>query len=181
MSVVKASLSVSHGQADVERGFSLNKQIVLESRVSLKHKTVRAIRTVKDVIRRYDSVDKIPISTQMLRKFRSAHASYSKDLAVTETCSKEKERKADEKAKAVKEIEDAGKKKEEMNRKQLQAEKLIAEASERLTKAAVSQNSGEILAAQALLQSGCAKLNELRKEEADMRSERPGPSKRMKT
>ena len=36
MVVVKAALCISHGQADVERGFSFNKHIVDETRVNLK-------------------------------------------------------------------------------------------------------------------------------------------------
>jgi len=38
MSVVKAVLSVSHGQGDVERGFSLNKHIVVETQMLLKQR-----------------------------------------------------------------------------------------------------------------------------------------------
>ena len=41
--IVKAALSVSHGQADVERGFSLNKQMSLEH----KKKSIIGLRTVK--------------------------------------------------------------------------------------------------------------------------------------
>jgi len=43
--VVKAALCVSHGQADVERGFSLNKHIVIESRTLMKQRTIVALRT----------------------------------------------------------------------------------------------------------------------------------------
>jgi len=49
MFVVKAALCISHGQADVEKGFSLNKHIVDETRVNLKQHAISALRTVKDV------------------------------------------------------------------------------------------------------------------------------------
>lgn len=70
--VVKAALSVSHGQGDVERGFSLNKHIIIEPRVLLMQRTVVALRTVKDVVNRYESVDKIPVSRQLIRQYRAA-------------------------------------------------------------------------------------------------------------
>jgi len=56
------------------------------------------------------------------------------------------------------------KKKSEAVQKQKQAETLITEANDRLTRAATAQNMTEILAAQALLQSGSLQLKEARKE-----------------
>jgi hypothetical protein len=49
MLIVKPALSLSHGQADVERGFSLKKRIACDSRVSLNQKTITALRTVREV------------------------------------------------------------------------------------------------------------------------------------
>jgi hypothetical protein len=45
--VVKSALSLSHGQTDVKRGFSLNKMIVSEGRVCVKEKTIVSLRTVR--------------------------------------------------------------------------------------------------------------------------------------
>ena len=56
------------------------------------------------------------------------------------------------------------KKKSEALQKQKQAETLITEANDRLTRAATAQNMTGILAAQALLQSGSVQLTEARKE-----------------
>jgi D-serine dehydratase len=56
------------------------------------------------------------------------------------------------------------KKKSEAVQKQKQAETLITEANDRLARAATAQNMTEILAAQALLQSGSVQLKEARKE-----------------
>jgi hypothetical protein len=41
-------LTLSHGNANAERGFSINK-FALENRSSLKESTIIAVRTVKDV------------------------------------------------------------------------------------------------------------------------------------
>ena len=48
---------ISHGQADVERGFSVNKYVVNETRVTLKQHTISAIRTVNDVINKYKELE----------------------------------------------------------------------------------------------------------------------------
>ena len=84
MTVVKAALSVSHGQADVERGFSLNKHVVDETLVSLKEKTIVALDTVKDVINRYDGVENLHVSKPLLTQYRSAHASHLATLAAAD-------------------------------------------------------------------------------------------------
>jgi len=57
MVVVKAALYISHGQADVERGFSIIKHVVNKTRVTLKQHTISAIRTVRDVINKYKEVE----------------------------------------------------------------------------------------------------------------------------
>ena len=147
MAVVKAALSVSHGQADVERGFSLNKHIVSPTRVSLKHQTVVALRTVKDVVSRYESVDKVTVSPQLLRQYRAAHAAYNADVAAADAGGTEQDKQKKEKAEAEQLKLDTEKKRSDIVRKQREAEQLVAEATTRLTKAAATQNIGDILAA----------------------------------
>lgn len=166
MLVVKAALSVSHGQADVERGFSLNKHIITETRVSLKQKTIVALRTVQDVLSRHGDVEKVNVNQQLIRSYRAAHATYLADLETVQ----QKDKKATETE--VKADDDAAKqtlkRKADIQSKQKDAEKLIAEANVRLTKAAESKDLCEMMAAQALLQSGHAKLTEARQEQTDM-------------
>ena len=77
--------------------------------------------------------------------------------------SKKREKQADDAA-----IKDKQKKKAEVKEKQKQAEKLISEASDHLAKAASSNSKSELVAAQALLQSGNTKLKEARKEEEEL-------------
>ena len=77
-------------------------------------------------------------------------------------------------SKTNKEKEDFEKKKSELKQKQKDA--LIAEANERLLKAATSQNMTDVLAAQALLQSGTNMLLKVRKEQDEM--EEPAKKKK---
>ena len=59
--VVRPSLVLSHGQADVERGFSKNRHVVTIYRSNLKQESVNAVRTatVQDAIASYVEV-KLP-------------------------------------------------------------------------------------------------------------------------
>jgi len=78
--VVKAALSGRHEQDDMERGFSLNNQIVDDTRIALKESTIIALRTVKEAVNRFDNVDRVQITSQLIRQFRGALATYKADL-----------------------------------------------------------------------------------------------------
>ena len=67
-----------------------------------------------------------------------------------------------------------------VERKQKDAEKLITEANERLLKATSSKDSSDLLAAQALLQSGTSKLIEAPRIELEMLNSEPPPTKKPK-
>lgn len=61
-----AVLSVSHGNAVPERGFSLNKQI-LQNRELLGENTIEAIRIVKDSLNLLDNIEDFPINRALFR------------------------------------------------------------------------------------------------------------------
>jgi hypothetical protein len=82
--VVKMALSLSHGQADVERGFSLNKHI-LNDRSLLSEKVLCATRTVKEVLIRHGSVTSVPITPALIAAYRGAHKLYKDDLEKVKT------------------------------------------------------------------------------------------------
>jgi len=88
--VVKAALSVSHGRADVDGGLSLNNQIVDDTRIALKEHPMIALRTVKDVVNRFDNVDRIDITSKLIRQFRRAFATYKADLQYVAQASHDK-------------------------------------------------------------------------------------------
>ena len=88
-SVVKVALSLSHGQADVERGFSVNKQI-LSDRTVLSEKVLCATRTVKEILIRYGSVTSVPITPSVIAAYRSAYKNY-KEAMKMEKSQKSKE------------------------------------------------------------------------------------------
>ena len=67
--------------------------------------------------------------------------------------------------KRAKETESLQQKQADITKKQKDAEKLISEANDRLLKAAANQNTTDLMAAQALLQSGTKMLVEARGEQ----------------
>jgi hypothetical protein len=81
--------------------------------------------------------------------------------------------------KQAKETESLQQKQKDILCKQKEAEQLIAEANDRLVKAAASHNMTDLLAAQALLQSGSTMLMEARKEHESLELAAP-PSKKLK-
>jgi len=66
---------MSHGLADVERGFSINKQ-VLDGRTTLSKRVLCATRTAREVINRYGSIMNIPITPSLLFAYQSSHRQY---------------------------------------------------------------------------------------------------------
>jgi len=77
-------LFVSHGQADVKCGMSLNNGIIIDGRMLLKLQTAVAIHTVsvKDALHRYGSVDTMQILRNMIRLYKSE---YNADLVTCVT------------------------------------------------------------------------------------------------
>ena len=73
--LVKAALTLSHGQAHVERGFSLNKILVTTSKSCLNERFINGLCTVQDKVK-HGGASKVPITAKTTRAFRSAHSKY---------------------------------------------------------------------------------------------------------
>lgn len=76
----KVCSSVSHGNADPERGFSENKHI-LAGRESLGEETFIAIRLVKESTRLRGGVLKFPITRRLINLFENARTAYEESQA----------------------------------------------------------------------------------------------------
>ena len=103
--LVKLTLSLPHGQAGVESGFSNSKSII-ENRESLSMENVKSQKMVQGLVRRAGGAHNVPITAAMLSKVRSSYQHYKKELEEE----REKKRKAEEDANAAAELK---KKKEE--------------------------------------------------------------------
>lgn len=79
--LAKAYLSLCHGNAAPERGFSLNKS-VLQDREQMHEDTITAIRMVKDAVLMYDKPENFPITRRLLDLCASSRKKYFLHLDV---------------------------------------------------------------------------------------------------
>ena len=75
--VCELALLLSHGQASVERGFSVKKELVVENR----SEQTAARRIIKDHIIHVNGVINVEITCNMVLAARSARAKYANYLA----------------------------------------------------------------------------------------------------
>lgn len=176
--VVKALLSLSHGNADVERGFSTSALILTDNRASMSEKTLNSYMIVKSALKKYNNLPHtVFITKELLNLARIAHKKYDEYL--------EEKRKTKEQEHQITEKEEARKKEEESRLEELklnktklqeeekkltelrqledtkikQADKLLKEVAERLKKGVEKGNMEEIALAEAMM-TGVSKLRE---------------------
>ena len=77
-SLIKAVLSISH--VNVERGFSINKNILSLHGNSLKECTIVALRIVKDFVCSAGGATKVNITLPMIKSMKEAYSRYSIEL-----------------------------------------------------------------------------------------------------
>lgn len=145
--VVKSALTLSHGNAAPERGFSVNNSLLSKERLALGEETIRSERIVKEAIRLYGSVTNIPISKQLIAISRKSYMEYAAKLErernerrlmeeekqKQEFVNKEKKRLADKKESICKVINEQEEKESEQMVEQNIAQQLISEASTKLS------------------------------------------------
>ena len=87
-SVVKLLLLMSHGQATVERGFSINKEVVVEN---LSERSFIAHRIIHDHIESVGGLANVQISKQLLMSFAAVRQKYLSEKSRRELkCSRKK-------------------------------------------------------------------------------------------
>jgi hypothetical protein len=79
--LIMSILSLSHGQAFVERGFSSSKWILGGNRVSLSMESFKAQKTMKETCEKYNGAEKVPISANLLEEIKLANTKYTARLA----------------------------------------------------------------------------------------------------
>ena len=80
---VRMALLLSHGQATIERRFSVNKEVVIENQQT---KSLIARRLIKDHIIQAGGILQVSITKQMMISVRSARSRYSQYLADKKEC-----------------------------------------------------------------------------------------------
>ena len=72
--IVRKVLLLSHGQATVERGFSCNKEVIVENQ---KENSITARRIIKDHIHSVGGIDKVDITKEMIAFARGSKSRYN--------------------------------------------------------------------------------------------------------
>lgn len=94
--LAKCVLVLPHGNADPERGFSINKKIIEVHGTSLDSDTIEAIRLVKDYLLTVGGVEKVQINKELFKSCASAYLRYN--FYLQEKKKEEDQRKEREKA-----------------------------------------------------------------------------------
>lgn len=98
--LAKCVFVLPHGNADPERGFSINKRIIEIHGSSIGSDTIEAIRLVKDYLLTVGGIEKIQINKEFLKSCASAYSRYNfhlQEKKKEESERKEKERVESEK------------------------------------------------------------------------------------
>ena len=165
--LIKAVLTLSHGSADVERGFSRSGRILGEDQALMSERVLDARLMVYDTLRLYGGKpERFVITKELLNLARSARSRYQqyldekkkeelseKEKAAFEEDSKRKLQEVHDKKKEIEDLESKRKKlRASEQEKRTVADTLLQEATDRMKKAAESKSSIDIALAVSLLE-----------------------------
>ena len=101
--VVKMVLTLSHGNASVEGGFSINKELLIDN---MTEDTIVSQRVVFDAIRSANmAVNKVEVTSKMIASVKQAHAQYKMALQAKQVQQSEEQKAAREARKRKSDIE----------------------------------------------------------------------------
>jgi len=101
--VVKMVLTLSHGNASVEGGFSINKELLIDN---MTEDTIVSQRVVFDAIRSANmAVNKVEVTSKMIASVKQAHAKYKMALQAKQVQQSEEQKAAREARKRKSDIE----------------------------------------------------------------------------
>ncbi|KYN24381.1 hypothetical protein ALC57_04018 [Trachymyrmex cornetzi] len=181
--VVKALLSLSHGNADVERGFSTSALILTDNRASMSEKTLNSYMIVKYALKMYNNLPQKKYDEYLEEKRKKEKQEH--ETRVNEEIKKEEEKKRLEREELKSNKRNLKTEKKELTElrqfedaKTKQADKLLEEASQRLIKGVEKENMEEIALAEAML-VGVTKLrNEAQEKRKQIRDKEKDVNKR---
>ncbi|CAF1279750.1 unnamed protein product [Adineta ricciae] len=165
--LIKNILIISHGNADVERGFSINGNILTEDRTLLSEKSINGLRATYDAksFSGNGSVHKVPINIEMLRAVQKSAASYKDELlknktivAAQEQVNKQREKTEIEKKKLLEQENELMSKYKKLQTEQKTAQLLLEEGNQRIGNSLRKRDFTDIQAAYALNKIGTEKM-----------------------
>lgn len=109
--LIKFILPLSHGNAALERGFSVNEDLLIENQ---SENSIVALRIVYDAIKEVGGVSSVPITKSLIQSVRNSHSKYMEFLKKRKIEDQNLQKEKDEKKqrdKELRELEDEKKKK----------------------------------------------------------------------
>ncbi|CAF4586322.1 unnamed protein product [Rotaria sp. Silwood1] len=161
--LIKNILIIPHGNADIERGFSINENIVTSNRSNLSNTSINALRSTYDGVKFLGdgSSHKVYVNKDMIKMVQSSHLLYKQDLnsrkAAVEQLEKENEEmlQVDEACKEIlKEEGELLSNQKDLQQQLLQASQIITEATARLQIAIKNKDNLDMDRASILIDGG---------------------------
>lgn len=187
-------MSLSHGNAAPERGFSVNNSLLSKERLALGEQTICAERVVKEAVRLFGSVTNIPITKELIASSRRAYTEYAlqmekeknekrvkeEEQRKQELISKEQKVVSAKKEALCKLINEQERKESEQMLEQETAKQLISEASSKLSVSLKNNDLSGAKVAQVMLSAGDLKLQETSKQLLSIREEKEKCQKKLR-
>lgn len=150
--LVKALLSLAHGNADVERGFSENRRMLLErSRLSIA--SVNGLRAIRSFAKRYgQDASRVQIKPELIKAVKSSYKCYQERLAAEDQPAAKKS-KRDEDGNSTRTCEGT-----DVHAEIQTAKKMLSNAEILIAKGMKTKTFHDIESGQALLKEGQARL-----------------------
>lgn len=180
------ALTLSHGNAVPERGFSINNSLLSKERLGIGEKTLVAERIVKEAVRIFGDVTATPITKELVAFVKKSHAEYEHELEME----KEKERKTKEEQRQQTQLTEGRKTvlarqdaiKKQINEQQIledaelleqeTARELIQEATSKLAASLKNSDLKGAKVAQAMLTAGNEQLQKTSKHLNEIREQK---------
>lgn len=147
--LVKLCLTLSHGNADVERSFSENKLLVTPSRTSLNDATINGYRATSSFMRKYGGdPSKLPINSAVLKAVRNARSLYMQRIELQKQAKRKLEESCTVESNAKKRKNDGSEQRKVIS----DADNLSKEGMDMLNDAIKKKDFNKVTAANAVLE-----------------------------
>lgn len=161
--LVKCVLALSHGNADVERGFSENSFLLKDDRSLLSDASINGLRATRDGVKFFGNgkPHEVKITKALVDSVREAHSRYCNDLEKRQEellTKKSLQNEQIQKNIFIEKSNDLYNEQKCLHKNLTNIQKKIDEGTERLTKALSSKDFDELETALLLIEDGNKKL-----------------------
>lgn len=151
--LIKLCLTLSHGNADVERSFSENKLVLTSGRTRISDATLNGYRSTSSFMKKYgQNPAKLPVNQTMLKSVRNARAMYLQRIELQKQAAKNMAASEADVTLPSKSVDRKRKLEEEKTKKLKEASALKEEGMRMLNEALQKKDFNKVAAANAILE-----------------------------